>query len=99
MAITKTDYIDKKEYWDFQRKIEYNREVIYFMADKFKHRVYNDFGMILLDEIDSKRPFSLVRFGDGELQCIVRTYKGNGGENGDGDPYLPKIMIPHEHEG
>tara|TARA_R110002072_G_scaffold252_1_gene1735 strand:+ start:85 stop:384 length:300 start_codon:yes stop_codon:yes gene_type:complete len=99
MAITKTDYIDKKEYWDFQRKIEYNREVIYFMADKFKHRVYNDFGMISIDEL-KKILWTRVQPEDYE-----NPRKGYVPEDpklrieGEGDPYLPKIMIPHEHEG
>ena len=30
MAIPKAKYEELKEYWDYQRKIEYNREVIYF---------------------------------------------------------------------
>ena len=50
-----------------------------------------NFYRFILDEIDSKRPFSFIRFGDGELQCIVRTFKGRGGQNADGDPYLPKL--------
>jgi len=49
--ITKKDYEDLKEYWDYQRKVEYNKEVVYNMADKFEGRVYNDFGMVNLDEM------------------------------------------------
>ena len=51
MAIPKAKYEELKEYWDYQRKIEYNREVIYHMADKFQNRVYNDFGNISIDEL------------------------------------------------
>ena len=29
MAIYKKDYNDLKEYWDYQRKVEYNKEQIY----------------------------------------------------------------------
>ena len=45
MTITKKDYLDLKPYWDFQRKKEYNKEMINCMADKFQGRVYNDFGL------------------------------------------------------
>ena len=41
MAIPKTKYEELKEYWDYQRKIAYNKEVIYHMADRFQNRVYN----------------------------------------------------------
>ena len=51
MAITKQSYNELKEYWDYQRKVEYNKEMVYFMAEKFKGRVYNDFGMIHIDEM------------------------------------------------
>ena len=27
MAITKQSYKDLKEYWDYQRKVEYNKEI------------------------------------------------------------------------
>ena len=50
-----------------------------------------NFYRFLLEEIDSNRTFSLIRFGDGELKCILSTIKGGGGVNGDGDPYLPKL--------
>jgi len=48
--ITKEDYKDKKEYWDYQRKIAYNKECVFNMADNFQGRVYNDFGMVNIDE-------------------------------------------------
>ena len=51
MAIPKTKYEELKEYWDYQRKIEYNREVIYFMADKFQNRVYNDMGNVSIENL------------------------------------------------
>ena len=49
MAISKKSYEELKEYWDYQRKIEYNKEMVYFMADKFKGRVYNDMCMVHID--------------------------------------------------
>ena len=49
--IGREEYIDQKPYWDYQRKVEYNKEMVFFMADKFKGRVYNDFGMVHIDEM------------------------------------------------
>ena len=36
MAISKQSYNELKEYWDYQRKVEYNRELVHHMAEKFK---------------------------------------------------------------
>ena len=49
--ITKKDYEDLKEYWDYQRKVQYNKEIVHRMADHFENRVYNDFGPMNLDEM------------------------------------------------
>ena len=49
--ITKKSYEDLKEYWDYQRKIAYNKEMVFMMADSFEGRVYNDFGMVSLDDM------------------------------------------------
>ena len=49
--ITKKSYEDLKEYWDYQRKIAYNKEMVFMMADNFEGRVYNDFGMVGIDEM------------------------------------------------
>ena len=49
--ITKESYKDLKEYWDYQRKIAYNKEMVFMMADNFEGRVYNDFGMVSLDQM------------------------------------------------
>jgi len=51
MPISKESYKDLKEYWDYQRKVQYNKEVVHNMADQFENRVYNDFGPISLDEM------------------------------------------------
>ena len=49
--ITKAEYKDLKEYWDYQRKIAYNKEMVFMMADNFEGRVYNDFGMVNLQDM------------------------------------------------
>ena len=51
MAITKESYKDLKEYWDYQRKVQYNKEVVHNMADTFEGRVYNDFGSVNLSDV------------------------------------------------
>lgn len=51
MAITKDQYKDLKEYWDYQRKVQYNKEIVHNMADQFEGRVYNDFGMVDLTQL------------------------------------------------
>ena len=51
MAISETSYKDQKEYWDYQRKIEYNKEQISNIVEKFEGRVYNDFGMVHTDDV------------------------------------------------
>ena len=49
--ITKKDYEDLKEYWDYQRKVQYNKEIVHNMAEQFENRVYNDFGVVDLKEM------------------------------------------------
>ena len=51
MAVSKEEYKKLKEYFDFQRKVEYNKEMVHFMADRFEGRVYNDFGMVHIEEM------------------------------------------------
>jgi len=51
MAITKESYKDLKEYWDYQRKVQYNKEVVHNMADQFEGRVYNEFGQVDLQQV------------------------------------------------
>tara|TARA_B110000971_G_C19724172_1_gene370017 strand:- start:225 stop:533 length:309 start_codon:yes stop_codon:yes gene_type:complete len=94
MAIPKAKYEELKEYWDYQRKIEYNREVIYFMADKFQNRVYNDMGNVSIENL-KKILWERVQPEDYE-----EPRKGYVPEDenlrieGEGKPFLPKIMIP-----
>ena len=51
MAISKQSYKNLKEYWDYQRKVQYNKEVVYKLAEGFEGRIYNDFGMVSLSEM------------------------------------------------
>jgi len=51
MPITSAQYKDMKEYWDYQRKVQYNREVIYNIADQMKNKAYNEFGPMSIEEV------------------------------------------------
>jgi len=53
MAISEQSYKELKEYWDYQRKVEYNREKVYYMAEKFDGRIVTDFGSMSLSELQS----------------------------------------------
>jgi len=46
MAILKKDYDKMPEYWDYQRKVEYNKEKVYEICLKFEGRVFDESGMI-----------------------------------------------------
>lgn len=50
MAISETLYIDLKEYWDYQRKIEYNREKLDELTQKFDNRLMSQFGPISVEQ-------------------------------------------------
>ena len=41
MPINKDEYNNKKEYYDYQRKVEYNREQIEKATERFNGRVFN----------------------------------------------------------
>ena len=51
MAIPEKEYIELKEYWDFQRKKEYNKEKVMKMCESFGGRLYDQFGPIPLQEV------------------------------------------------
>ena len=40
MAISKQSYTDLKEYWDYQRLLEYNRELLQQRLSKVNETVY-----------------------------------------------------------
>jgi len=98
MAITKKSYIDLKEYWDYQRKIAYNKEIVHYLAGKFKGRVYNDFGMVSIDEM-KKVLWERVKSEDFE-----DPKKGYVPEDpklrieGEGEPYLPTHLLPYDKD-
>ena len=60
MSITKQSYKDLKEYLDFQRKIEYNKERLRALTKEMEGRVYSQFGMLnekeLFDSLWHKLP-------------------------------------------
>ena len=56
MAIQPDEYNNLNEYWDYQRKVEYNRESVYDMAQKMSismNDVYatEDFKKMLWDKV------------------------------------------------
>ena len=51
MSIQPKEYKDLKEYWDYQWKIQYNKEQVYAMATKFEGRTFNDLGPVAIDEV------------------------------------------------
>ena len=96
MAIPKAKYEELKEYYDYQRKIAYNKEVIYFMADRFQNRVYNDFGMVSLDKL---KEILLTRVQPEDYEEPRKGYvpeDPNLRIEGEGEPFLPEVMIPKD---
>ena len=53
MAISEKDYKELKEYWYYQRKVEYNREKVYHMAERIAANTYTEFGRLPIDEVQS----------------------------------------------
>ena len=53
MAISEKHYKELKEYWDYQRKVEYNREKVYHMAERIAANTYTEFGSLPIDEVQS----------------------------------------------
>jgi hypothetical protein len=50
MSITKIDYEDKKEYWDYQRLLEYNRELLQKRLNRVDGKMYGPLGRVDADE-------------------------------------------------
>ena len=48
MAIQQQEYIDLKEYWDFQRKKEYNKERIFKDVQINLKVAFTEFGQVLM---------------------------------------------------
>ena len=51
MPINKDEYNNKKEYYDYQRKVEYNREQIEKATERFNGRVFNQHGPVHLPDL------------------------------------------------
>jgi hypothetical protein len=43
----------------------------------------------VIADIEADKPLSVLRYGDGELTCMMHSKKGGGGVNYDGDLYSP----------
>ena len=50
MSITKIDYEDKKEYWDYQRLLEYNRELLQKRLNRVDGKIFGPLGRVDADE-------------------------------------------------
>ena len=49
--ISKQSYTDLKEYWDYQRLLEYNREKIKDKLERVEGRVFSQFGPVSTDKL------------------------------------------------
>ena len=96
MAIPKTKYEELKEYWDYQRKIAYNKEVIFHMAGRFKNRVYNDFGQVSIEKL---KEILWTRVQPEDYEEPKKGYVPEDPKlriEGEGEAFLPEIMIPKD---
>jgi len=46
MPINKKDYEDLKPYYDYQRKVAYNKERVMNMAMNFEGRIFDQYGPV-----------------------------------------------------
>ena len=51
MAISKTSYKDLKEYWDYQRLLEYNRELLEKRLERVQYSINSQYGSIDTNEM------------------------------------------------
>jgi len=51
MPITEAQYKDMKEYWDYQRVLEFNREKLKYFLFKAEGRIFNHFGPVSVQEM------------------------------------------------
>ena len=51
LMITKTDYEDKKEYWDYQRLLEFNKEALKHKLLKVQGKVFTPMGELSTDDL------------------------------------------------
>lgn len=99
MTITNESYKDLKAYWDYQRKVQYNKELVMNMADEFEGRVYNEFGMVDIKEM-KEMLWNRVKPEDYEepRQGWVPEDPKLRFEH-EGSAHMPKIQIPYEKKG
>ena len=55
MAISKSAYKDLKEYWDYQRLLEYNRELLRHRLKNVQKTVFSQYG-----EVDTTEMFNNI---------------------------------------
>ena len=51
LMISKQSYTDLKEYWDYQRLLEYNREKIRDKLERVEGKVFSQFGPVKTDTL------------------------------------------------
>ena len=51
LMISKTDYEDKKEYWDYQRLLEFNKEALKHKLLKVQGKVFTPMGELSTDDL------------------------------------------------
>jgi hypothetical protein len=98
MAITEQSYKELKDYWDYQRKIEYNKEIVHYMAEKFEGRVYNDFGMVNIDEMKN---LLWTRVKSEDYEEPKRGYVPKDPKlrfEWEGEAHLPTHLLPYDKD-
>ena len=51
LMISKQSYTDLKEYWDYQRLLEYNKEKLKDKLQRVEGRVFSQFGPVKTDDL------------------------------------------------
>ncbi len=94
MAINKKSYEDLKPYWDYQRKVAFNKELVYALAEQFKNRVYNDFGMLSLNELKETLWTRVTpeEYEDPKPGWVPEDYKLRF--EWEGDARMPRLELP-----
>ena len=53
LMISKQSYIDLKEYWDYQRLLEYNKEKLKDKLQRVEGKVFSQFGPVKTDDLET----------------------------------------------
>ena len=94
MAISKQSYTDLKEYWDYQRLLEYNKELIRYRLKKVQGSVFTQFG-----ELNTASMFDNIWYSIGN-EDLEKPHEGWVPEDKkyrfewEGDPNAPKQIEP-----